>query len=199
MPTQRLLKKFEKTEANSVNGSPASKPAGGGCGSGCGCASRKGSANTASVVRATDVVAAQRGKADVVRLADAGVVGTGDLGGGGGGAAYSKFTAEQKRKMRAEPGNKAAHMTVAIRRTTQIFLFVALCRVLFPYYSEQSDALGRSEEPVHDDGLFEHAEEWYRCPQICGLCDRTGAVHSVADVMGRAYFLWLDLPAGNRD
>jgi len=97
----------------------------GGCGSGCGCASKRGAnaAQAGSVVRTTDTVASQRGKTDTVRLADASVVGAGDLGGSGGGASYTRFTAEQKRKMRAEPGNPAAHMTVKIRRGTQVFLF----------------------------------------------------------------------------
>lgn len=134
-----IMPRIGKPEAmkESIKERSVSQPVTGGCGSGCGCASKKGACSTntnasvSSVVRTTDIVASQRGKTDTVRMADAGVVGAGDLGGGGGGASYSRFTAEQKRKMRAEPGNPAAHMTVKIRRGTQVFLFALFVLFFF--------------------------------------------------------------------
>jgi ferredoxin-type protein NapF len=115
---------------------------GGGCGSGCGCGSGAGGCGSgtkgkskkgqgdASVIRMADIAGVVPPAAvkptdtlSNVRLADATVVGAGDLAGGGGGAAYSRFTADQKRKMRAEPGNIAAHRIVKVRRSIQVFLF----------------------------------------------------------------------------
>ena len=52
------------------------------------------------------------------------------------GSAYTKFTAEQKRKMREAPGNVAAHRIVLIRRTTQIALFCLF--TLFFFMTTQS-------------------------------------------------------------
>ena len=58
-------------------------------------------------------------KQNVVAMADIGVIQREDVGSG----AYARFTAEQKRKMRAEPGNPAATRIVFIRRTVQILTF----------------------------------------------------------------------------
>ncbi len=117
---------------------------GGGCGSGCGCGSGGGCGSkkqaagaSGGVISMADIAITGKRKkekreknasvsgrnlppASVVKLAD---VTVGDLSGGGGGASYSRFTAEQKRKMRAEPGNIAATRIVRVRRTTQVFLF----------------------------------------------------------------------------
>src|SRR5689334_16246917 len=97
---------------------PQEFPRFGGCGSGCGCGKRNTAKSGNGVVRAADIGVVQR-KQDVVRAADISVVRKDEVGGG----AYARFTAEQKRKMREEPGNKAAHRIVLVRRTVQIVTF----------------------------------------------------------------------------
>ena len=54
----------------------------------------------------------------------------------GGDSPFPRFTAEQKRKMREEPGNKAAHRIVFIRRAVQMITFGMF--VLFFFLTTQS-------------------------------------------------------------
>ncbi len=117
------------------------RSSGGGCGSGCGCGSggggcgsntqgkgkREKGKDSPSLIRMADIegvlpATSHQPPITNIKLA-AETIGAGEVAASGGGAAYSRFSAEQKRKMRAEPGNKAAHNIVRVRRATQIFLF----------------------------------------------------------------------------
>jgi ferredoxin-type protein NapF len=113
---------------------PQEFPRAGGCGSGCGCGSRRGArpsqpAAQPNVVRASDIgiVSRKDAKAETARMAEVVVVRKDDMGEG----AYGRFTAEQKRKMREQPGNTAAHRIVSVRRGVQVFLFVLFVLFFF--------------------------------------------------------------------
>ncbi|HLJ53941.1 MAG TPA: 4Fe-4S binding protein [Chthonomonadaceae bacterium] len=75
---------------------------------------------------------------NVVAMAEIGVVTRNEPGS----AAYSRFTAEQKRKMRAEPGNAVAHRTVLIRRSVQIFTFALFVLFFFLTTATGKELLG---------------------------------------------------------
>jgi ferredoxin-type protein NapF len=77
-------------------------------------------------------------KPNVVAMADIGVVQREDAGGG----AYARFTAEQKRKMRAEPGNAVAHNVVLIRRSVQVFTFALFVLFFFLTTATGKELLG---------------------------------------------------------
>jgi len=73
----------------------------------------------------------------LIKMADVGTIGIGDLGSGG--SAQAKFTAEQKRRMKEAPGNVAAHQIVMIRRSIQIFTFALF--VLFFFLTTASSQM----------------------------------------------------------
>ena len=73
----------------------------------------------------------------LVQMADIGIVQRDPQG-----SAYTKFTAEQKRKMREAPGNVAAHRIVLIRRTTQIALFCLFTLFFFMTTQNLHSVLG---------------------------------------------------------
>lgn len=110
-------------------GGCGSRQGSGGCGSGCGCGSKRGATGNANgVIRMGDIIGLslpgkkparplEAAKENLARIADITVTRE-DTG-----AAYTRFTAEQKRKMREAPGNVAAHRIVRIRRATQVFTF----------------------------------------------------------------------------
>jgi len=77
-------------------------------------------------------------KPNVVAMADIGVVQREDAGG----AMYSRFTAEQKRKMREEPGNAVAHRMVLIRRSVQVFTFALFILFFFLTTATGKELLG---------------------------------------------------------
>jgi ferredoxin-type protein NapF len=64
---------------------------------------------------------------NIVRMADIAVVRRDEVNDGG----QTRFTAEQKRRMKEAPGNPAAHRTVLIRRSTQIATFLLFVLFFF--------------------------------------------------------------------
>lgn len=78
------------------------------------------------------------GQGNLVSMAEIGVVPRDGVGGG----AYARFSAEQKRKMRAEPGNATAHRTVLIRRSVQIFTFSLFVLMFFLTTATGKEILG---------------------------------------------------------
>lgn len=99
----------------------------GGCGSGCGCKSK----STPGLISLQDIKARVKSKTEQpvvnARIADLAVVNSEDLTQ----SAYARFSAEQKRKMRMQPGNPAAHRIVKIRRTVQIATFLLFVSFFF--------------------------------------------------------------------
>src|SRR5579875_2059444 len=105
---------------------PQEFPKSGGCSCGnCGCGGQRAANNL--LIRGIDIALRKRDSATHKVAEPTETVSQGTVVQRNTEAAYARFTAEQKRKMRQEPGNKAAHRIVFIRRAVQITTFRSSC------------------------------------------------------------------------
>jgi len=113
---------------------PQEFPKLGGCSCGnCGCGGQRAANNL--LIRGIDIALRKRDSATHKVAEPTETVSQGTVLQRNTEAAYARFTAEQKRKMRQEPGNKAAHRIVFIRRAVQITTFLLF--VLFFFMTTQ--------------------------------------------------------------
>ncbi len=115
----------------------------GGCGSGCSCGSKPKPAEQR--VKLAEITSFRKKKpvaealpAEGVLLATTGTISPSDIGDG----PYARFTSEQKRKMREQPGNRSAHNIVRVRRAVQVATFVLFCVLFFLTTATQENSYG---------------------------------------------------------